>query len=236
MRRILIAGAGALTVAVATLGSAGAAQAGTHTATGACQTQPACVEPVAAVSTVSADDLIPADDGAMTYTGPSTNTGASGGSVSFDLNANAQDGSQDWRFVSLGTVPAPGTDPPFPFGLTAFDLQNYTGLGLFEVEYMPFSQDSGLCLTMGKTTKLGILRPCASTVRQVFIVDPGVAPLLNPPPPPYELALLVAQASTGQHHKCLTASESFATTQLSLQRCQFVTPGQPDDQMWSAIP
>jgi hypothetical protein len=233
MRRALLAIAATVAVAAFTIAPAAA---GTRVATGACQSQPACVEPVAAVSTVSADDLTPPDDGALTYTGTLPSTGASGGPVSFDLNNNAQDGTQDWRFVLIGFVPAPNSDPPYPFGLTAFDLQNYAARGLYELEYMPFSQDSGLCLTINKTAK-ALLRPCASTVRQVFIIDAGPSiPLLNNPPPPYELALLVAQAATGQHHKCLTASESFTTTRVTVARCQFVTPGQADDQMWSAIP
>jgi hypothetical protein len=228
----------ALSLLGVTAASARPHPAGIHNApTAACNVMdPSCTEPVVAQAFNPVQDLSPSSDFAMTYVGGDPNLGVPGGKVNIGLNNNLDNGTQDWDFNNIGFVPPPGTDPPFPFGLTAFDLQNYNGDPLVEIEYTPFGQDSGLCASSNKTNHI-VLQWCASVRNQVWIIDPTL-PFVNPAPPPYTFGLLVKQAATAQHHLCLTAptAPSDLPGQLTSQRCTFFQPATADDQMWSAIP
>jgi hypothetical protein len=220
-----------------------AASAGTKTATPACQvTDPTCTEPVVAQAFNPVNDFSQPFDFAMTYGGPLTGIGVPGGPVNIGLNNNIQDGSQDWDFNQVGVVPAPGIDPPFPFGLSAFDLQNYAGDPIFEIAYTPFGQFSGLCLTFPSTStspnyNKGTLKPCNSTKNQVFIVT-AHPPFVNPSPPGYVFALLLRHNVSAQRHPVLTAPTApfDLPGRLTVSNAEHKAPGVATDQMWSALP
>jgi len=203
----------------------------------ACQvTDPQCTEPVVAQAANPTQDFTPTADFAMTYAGPLTGIGLAGGPVFIGTNNNRQDGSQDWDFAIVGFVPFPGTDPPFPFGLNATDLQLYAGRPIAQIEYTPFGQFSGLCARQPKYGGL-VLAGCNNGPREAWIITQH-PPFVNPSPSPYTYALLASHAATAQRHFCLTApSAPFDLSgQLTDLACQHASLGTATDQMWSAIP
>jgi hypothetical protein len=90
-------------------------------ATLACQiTNPDCVEPVAAIAVPGSVSYTPGDDAALT---------SHGGSTFLDLNNAEGDGTQDWTFANIATVPPPGGGPG-AFGFNGFDRHNYALRGV----------------------------------------------------------------------------------------------------------
>jgi len=242
IRRTILGAAGALAVTGGLMLAPGAAQAGTHDPTPACQvTDPACTEPVVAQAFNPVNDFSQPYDFAMAYAGPLTGIGVAGGPVDISTNNNIQDGSEDWNFAFAGFVPPPGSFPPFPYGLSAFDTQNYGGDPIYAIEYTPFGQFSGLCLTFpsatGPNQNKGTLKPCNATRNQVFIITSS-PPFVNPTPPGYVFALLARHNVSGQRHPVLTApSAPFNLTgRLTVANAQHKAPGVATDQMWSALP
>src|ERR1019366_10667470 len=104
-----------------------------------------CRTPVVAVSAVSSTDLVPAADYAMRYAGPSPGTGVAYGDVRTNFQNNRQDGTEDWSWVQIGSVPTLGAGP---FRFTGFDRTFFHGKPVYELKYTPFGQDTNLCLTL----------------------------------------------------------------------------------------
>src|ERR1019366_5785956 len=101
--------AGALAlVGAASAGSASAATTAKPKATLACDAVFTCVTPVVAVSAVSPNDLTPTADFGMQYAGPSPGTGVAYGVVRTNFSNSRQDGTEDWSWVQLGSVPTTG--------------------------------------------------------------------------------------------------------------------------------
>jgi hypothetical protein len=196
-------------------------------ATAACQTDPACVEPVVAISQVSSLDLTPADDAALSV------FPAGATSIYTRPNNGVDNGTQDWQYVLIGHVPHPGHGPG-QYGFTGFDRANYGGDGLYQLEWMPFAQDSGLCLNIGRNSHLASLQGCGSGKGQAFIVT-DVAPGINAAAGGYQYAISVRQAATLQRHDFLTADDS-GFGQVSVQRGISHSVGAASDQMWFAVP
>jgi hypothetical protein len=198
---------------------------GPKAATLACQiTEPTCTEPVAAVAFPSTDDYVPVDDAALT----------SNGSGSWLDPDNTQgDGSQDWSFANIATVPPPGGGPG-AFNFTGFDRHNYGLDGVYEVEWTPFGQDTGKCLQVLRGNVQTGLRACDGGKDQAFIVSFTHLPLVQGPGHPgYVYALSVLQVLNAQHHLCLTG-HLFSNTTVS--RCLNKDLAATDTQRWSAIP
>src|ERR1035441_4482893 len=117
--------AGALAlVGAASAGSASAATTSAHSnSTLACkQVFGICRTPVVAVSAVSSSDLTPGADFAMQYAGPSPTTGVAYGVVRTNFSNSLQDGTEDWSWVQIGSVPSTGGGG---FGFTAFDRTTF---------------------------------------------------------------------------------------------------------------
>src|ERR1019366_1717662 len=175
--------AGALAlVGAASAGSASAATTAKPAATGACVAAfPQCETPVVAVSATSSTDLTPADDFAMRYAGPRPSTGVAYGDVRTDFSNSLQDGTEDWSWVQIATVPHFGRGA---FRFTGFDRTNFGGKPVYELRYTPFGQDTNLCLTIssGYRPNGAVLGNCISAAQQAFIVTqtaPGLATLAN---------------------------------------------------------
>jgi hypothetical protein len=249
MKRYFIRAAAVGAVLALPLLGASAASAGNHipkAPTPGCNlTDPQCAEPVVAQSAIPGDDGLPTADFAMTYTGPDSNFGVPGGAVSISTNNDIENGTQDWQFVQIGTVPAPGTDPPFGFGLNAADLQLYGNdptdpTNIFLLEFTPFGQSTNLCAAANKSNKM-VLQNCSGAPNQDFLItdDP---PFLNESTDistfDYEYALLAKHNISAQHHPCLTAptAQVDLSGRLTVAQCQFEADGVATDQMWSAIP
>src|ERR1019366_7782583 len=133
-------------VGAASAGSASAATTAKPKATPACSavfTQ--CQTPVVAVSAVSALDLLPSADFAMQYAGPNRGTGVAYGVVRTNFSNSLQDGTEDWSWVQIGSVPSTGGGG---FGFTAFDRANFPLKPVYELEYTPSGLDTQLCLTI----------------------------------------------------------------------------------------
>lgn len=194
-------------------------------ATLACQvTNPDCTEPVAAVAFPSSQDYVQSSDSALTSNGVGS---------WLDPDNQQGDGSQDWVFADIATVPPPGGGPG-AFGFTGFDRHNYGLDGVFEVEWTPFGQDTGKCLQVLRGGVQTGLRWCDGGRDQAWIVHFGHLPLVNPPGHPlYVYALSVIQTLNAQHHLCLTG-HLFANTTVS--RCLNRDLNASDTQRWSALP
>jgi hypothetical protein len=226
--RLAVAAAAACSLSLLGLSAAGASVAkpppGPKAATLACQvTNPDCTEPVAAVAFPSSQDYVQSSDAALTLNG----------SHSFlDPNNSEGDGTQDWVFADIATVPPPGGGPG-AFNFTGFDRHNYGLDGVFEIESTPFGQDTGNCLQVLRLGQTG-LRACDGGADQAWIVHFGHLPLVNPPGHPgYVYALSVLQVLNAQHHLCLTG-HLFANTTVS--RCLNRDLNASDTQRWSALP
>src|ERR1019366_4650452 len=135
--------------ALALVGAASAVSASAATtpnATPGCSgVFPTCRTPVVAVSAVSSSDLTPGADFAMQYAGPSPTTGVAYGVVRTNFSNSLQDGTEDWSWVQIGSVPSTGGGG---FGFTAFDRANFPLKPVYELEYTPSGLDTQLCLTI----------------------------------------------------------------------------------------
>ena len=186
---------------------------------------PTCEEPVAGIAFPSSDDYIQPDDAALTTGGHTT---------WLDANNTEGDGSQDFAFAQIATVPPPGGGPG-AFGFTGFDRHNYGLSGVFEVEWTPFGQDSGRCLqALGAFSHFhASLRACDGGADQAWIVVTHSLPLVQGPGHPlFVYALSVVQWPNAQHHLCLTG-HLFSPTTVS--RCLNKDLSASDTQRWSGL-
>src|ERR1039457_5815871 len=131
--------------ALALVGAASAGSAGAATTSARSNSTTACYAvssnwqtPVVAVSATSSTDLTPADDFAMRYAGPRPSTGVAYGDVRTDFSNSLQDGTEDWSWVQIATVPFLGRGA---FRFTGFDNTNFGGDPVYELEYTPFGHD-----------------------------------------------------------------------------------------------
>jgi len=209
------------------------ASAHPHTATNACQvTSTDCAEPVEAQAPLAALDYVRIADAGLTAH-PFTRN------ITIDPNNNRQDGRQDWTFAREGTVPSPGGGRG-GFGFTAFDRFNYGGAGVFELEWTPFGNESGLCAHQTWDLRV-VLRPCSGRVPQAWIIVTS-APLLPAPGSPFYTYALNArqphgrQLPTAQHHYCLTGTPGAVAGPVTAARCRALGHATGTDQQWSALP
>src|ERR1039458_7852310 len=220
MKRIFYAAAtvvaaGALSLSGA--GAAGAATAAHPNATAACHAVfSQCATPVIAVSSVSATDLTPSADFALQYTGASPHTGVAYGAIETSFSNSLQDGTEDWAWVQIGTVPHHGAGA---FKFTGFDNTNFKGDPVYELEYAPSGVDTHLCLTISSRYRSNgaVLGTCISAAQQSFIVT-QTAPLLAPLvglTGAYQYAFDVSQNLTdAQHHLALVAPHPQSANEL----------------------
>jgi hypothetical protein len=190
----------------------------------ACEvTFPTCEEPVAAIS-FGPNNYIQAFDFAMTTHGVQT---------WLDPDNTEGDGTQDFAFAQIATVPPPGGGPG-AFGFTGFDRHNYGLSGVFEVEWTPFGQDSGKCLQALNAANHfhASLRWCDGGADQAWIVVTHSLPLVQGPGHPlYVYALSVVQSPTAQHHLCLTGG----VINNTVSRCINKDISASDTQRWSGL-
>src|ERR1017187_10311405 len=210
--------AGALAlVGAASAGSASAATTAKPDSTTACKAVSGnCQTPVVAVSAISLTDLIPSADFAMPYAGPRPSAGVAYGDVRTDFSNSLQDGTEDWTWVPIATVPLIGRGA---FRFTGFDNANFGGKSVYELKYTPFGQDTNLCLTISSKYRPNgaVLGNCISAAQQAFIVTqtaPGLAPLAGFPINQYRYAFEVSQALSIQHHLALLAPHAYAAGDL----------------------
>ena len=234
--RYLAAAATAAALAAGLASSAPAlATARPHTATNACQvTTTQCAEPVEAQAPLAVLNYTRPADAGLTAR-PFT----LGRPLSIDPNNNRQDGRQDWTFQQEGTVPMPGGGRG-GFGFSAFDRANYGGDPVFELEWTPFGNDSGLCAHQTWDLQV-VLRPCNGRVRQAWIVTRHI-PLVPAPGSPFYTYALNAhqpqgrQLPTAQHHYCLTGTPGAVAGHVTAARCRSNGATTGTDQQWSALP
>ena len=210
---VVAAGALALTGA----GAANAASAARPASTTACKAVfGQCATPVVAQSAVSTLDLTPADDFALRYAGASPAAGVAYGDVEVNFSNSLQDGTEDWSWVQIGTVPHHGAGA---FGFTGFDNTNFKGAPVYELEYTPSGVDTHLCLTISSRYRSNgaVLGTCISAAQQSFIVT-QTAPLLAPLvglTGAYQYAFDVSQNLTdAQHHLALLAPHPQSANEL----------------------
>ena len=232
IRAAIISGAAlAATVTGAVLPAAGSVHP--NDTTSACSvTLPTCTEPVEAQSPLSAANYVRFLDAALTAR-PGLRL------VAIDPNNNRQDGRQDWEFQQEGTVPNPGGGRG-GFGFTAFDRANYAGDPVFEIEWAPFGNDSGLCAHQTWTNAIA-LRPCNGRARQAWIVTTHIPLVPVPGHSGYAYALNAhqphgRQLPTAQHHYCLTGTPGAVAGFVTAARCRFTGAHTGTDQQWSALP
>ena len=242
---VVAAGALALTGA----GVAGAATAAHPNSTSACKSVSLnCQTPVVAVSATSSTDLTPADDFAMRYAGPRPSTGVAYGDVRTDFSNSLQDGTEDWTWVPIATVPAHGRGA---FRFTGFDNTNFGGAPVYELRYTPFGQDTNLCLTISSRYRPNgaVLGNCISAAQQSFIVTQGVSPVvpglatlknwgaLVGNTSAYQYAFDVSQAGSLQHHLALLAPHANINGELiAAGNAVAVGNGKASLNMWSSTP
>ena len=237
---VVAAGALALTGA----GAAGAATAAHPNATAACHAVfSQCATPVIAVSAVSTADLHPAADFALQYTGPTP--AVAYGAIETSFTNNAQDGTEDWSWVGIATVPHHGKGA---FGFTGFDNTNFGGAPVYELEYTPSGVDTHLCLTISSRYRSNgaVLGNCISAAQQAFIVTqtaPSLESLASPPSPVpatalYQYAFDVSQNLTdAQHHLALLAPHANISGEyVAAGSPVHVASGAPSLDMWASIP
>ena len=232
--------AGALAlVGAASAGSASAATTSKPDATPACKAISSnCQTPVVAVSATSSTDLTPADDFAMRYAGPRPSTGVAYGDVRTDFSNSLQDGTEDWTWVPIATVPLIGRGA---FRFTGFDRTHFGGKPVYELRYTPFGQDTNLCLTISSRYRSNgaVLGTCISAAQQAFIVTqtaPGLAPLTGATGA-YQYAFDVSQAASLQHHLALLAPHAYADGELiAAGNAVAVAPGKASLNEWSTTP
>jgi hypothetical protein len=170
-----------------------------------------CATPVVAVSATSSTDLTPSADFALRYAGPVPGTGQAYGDVKIDFSNSLQDGTEDWTWNQIATVPVHGRGA---FKFTGFDNTNFKNDPVYELEYTPNGTDTGLCLTISSRYRSNgaVLGTCVSAAQQSFIVTPNApfletAPFTTPAPAAqYNYVFDVSQnLSDAQHHLALLA-------------------------------
>jgi hypothetical protein len=232
---VVAAGALALTGA----GAAGASTAARPDATPACHAVfGQCATPVIAVSAVSSKDLHPAADFALQYTGPEP--AVAYGDIETSFTNSLQDGTEDWSWIHIATVPHHGKGA---FKFTGFDNTNFGGAPVYELEYTPFGQDTQLCLTISSRYRPNgaVLGTCISAAQQSFIVTqnaPGLESLnAGFPINQYQYAFDVSQAASIQHHLALLAPHANINGELvAAGNAVHVAAGKASLNEWASIP
>lgn len=185
-----------------------------------------CDEPVVAIAQTSGNDFVPADDAALSV--------FTGGTVFTRPNNSVDNGSQDWQFVQVDTVPlffGSGS-----YGFTAFDRSHYGLDRVYQLQWIPRGDDSqNLCLNIGFTSHLARLADCDGRKGEAFIVTTHVPGLTPPGAPGYVSALSVRRAGTTARHQLLTANDT-GFGQVFVANKILHSPGVATAQMWSAIP
>jgi hypothetical protein len=216
MKRMIVAGLAGLALAAAPLAASQASST-------ACQAAAAsgCQTPVVAVATSSANALTPADDFALQYAGPAS-AAAYGAIRTNTTSSTLADGTEDWTWKQITTVPATGRGI---FGFTRFDNANFGGAPVYELKYTPLGVDSRLCLTISSKYRSNgaVLGNCVRAAQQSFIVTqtaPGLETLAAPQLPAtinaYYYAFDVSQnrTITQQHHLALLAPHAHHNHEL----------------------
>ena len=230
---VVAAGALALTGA----GAAGASTAARPDATPACHAVfGQCATPVIAVSAVSSKDLHPAADFALQYTGPEP--AVAYGDIETSFTNSLQDGTEDWSWIHIATVPHSGAGA---FGFTGFDNTNFGGAPVYELRYTPFGQDTNLCLTISSRYRPNgaVLGNCISAAQQAFIVTQTAPSLasLSGPTGAYQYAFDVSQAANIQHHLALLAPHASTDGELvAAGNPVHVAAGKASLNEWASIP
>jgi hypothetical protein len=231
---LAVTAAAAAVLATAALSAPALAGARPHTATPACQVSSGnCAEPVEAQAPLAVLNYQRFADAGLTAHPVTTN-------VTMDPNNNRQDGRQDWTFQQEGVVPMPGGGRG-GFGFTAFDRQNYGGRPVFELEWTPRGEDTGLCAHDTWTLRVQ-LRPCNGRVHQAWIVIFGALPLVPPPGSGFYAYALNAQQPhgrqlpTAQHHYCLTGTPGAVVGYVTAARCRSTGASTGTDQQWASLP
>lgn len=199
-----LAGAIALTGALAAAAPAGAATSGgpkivPHTATFQCQVTPGCGELVVAIA-ANNNDFDPASDAAVSV--------FNGSQLFTRPNNNVHDGSQDMQLNIVQHVPFFGDGG---LGLTAFDRSTWAGSPIAQNQWTPRGDDNAnLCMNFGRVSQAGFLAQCGSGnlhKGQLFIVTNHV-PGAGFSPPGYSFLVSVRQADLLAHHRVVTADSS----------------------------
>jgi hypothetical protein len=230
--------AGALAlVGAASAGSASAATTAKPKASSGCTAYfPQCQTPVVAQSATSSTNLTPADDYGMQYTGADPTTGVAYGHVSTSFSNSLQDGTEDWSWVQIGSVPTTGAGP---FRFTGFDRIIFGGDPIYELEYTPNGADTQLCLTISSKYRPNgaVLGNCISARQQSFIVTPNAVPGLVAAPAGYQYAFDVSQAANIQHHLALLAPHANVDGELiAAGNAKHVGAGKASLNMWNSTP
>jgi hypothetical protein len=164
-----------------------------------------CLQPGFAQAIPSSQNLVPSSDISLTATGFN-------GGLFADINNNEQDGSQDFAFVPLGTVPSSGHGA---FGFTPKDNLLYHGDLVAELSWVPFGQDLGQC-AQETWRKHFVLRSCDDGRDQIFILDQGRIPLVGTTPPGYFRVMPIAHTLSLAGHDCVTGRLSSV---VDAERC-----------------
>ena len=231
---VVAAGALALTGASA----AGAATAARPKATPACTVVfTNCQTPVAAIAANPANDLTPSSDVAMRYTGPNPAAGAAYGNISSYSANNLQDGTEDFSWTQVATVPASGAGA---YKFTGFDNANYNGDHVYEAEYTPKGRDTGLCLTVSSRYRSNglVLGNCIAAAQQVYIVTqtaPNLAPLAGPTSSYWYAFDTTHFAGNTQQHLALVDPHAGTDGLLAVGNAVHVAAGKAAVDLWSSV-
>lgn len=246
MHRIRTALAALAVLATAALVALGLAAAPAMAATPGCPLiSVTCSTPVVAISALPhPGELTPAADFAMTYQGPNIALGNNQGPVGVNFNNHLVNGSQDFSWSQVATVPPPGGGPG-AFHFTGFDRHNYGGDHVYVAEYTPLGVDTNLCLALhvglGALHNHVVLQWCNGTRRQAWIFHPfshGSIPGMNAPAAaPWGYVLNARHRLNSQHHLLLTDPNAGVDDTLLIgDRGHIVPPGFGSGQQWAAIP
>jgi hypothetical protein len=221
------------------MGATAAASAGVKpadTSPGCTASFGACTEPVVAQASTGSEDLTPEYDYGLTYVGADPVTGVAYGAIAVDFNNDLENGTQDWAWVQIDTVPHhDGRLGAYNF--TPFDNHNYGGDPVFELEYAPNGVATNFCATV--TSKYGKdqlrLGNCASAAQQAFIVT-GTAPGLEAAPGGYEYALQVSHSSDIEEHNAILDPDPGLDMALVVSgNPPHVAGGKASPALWSSI-
>jgi hypothetical protein len=236
--------------AVAVLGTAGLVALGVSAAasahvkpadsTAGCQAvwSPNCATVVVAQSAIGSDDLTPEDDFAATVDAPNPNLPKAYDPIELSFNNNLLDGSQDFAWQQVATVPPPGGSSG-AYNFTGFDRHNYGGDPIFEIRYVPNGLDSDLCVTVSSKYRHNglVLGNCVSAAQQVFIVTAD-APFLADAPSGYTYVLQVSHSGTDaqEHNAVLAPHPSVNGSLLAAGTPLHAASGAADLDEWASIP
>jgi hypothetical protein len=210
--------------------------------TAGCQAvwSPNCATVVVAQSAIGSDDLIPEDDFAATVDvgAGNPNTPVAYDPIELSFNNNLLDGSQDFAWQQVATVPGVGGSSG-AYNFTGFDRHNYGGDPIFEIRYVPNGIDTDLCVTVSSKYRHDglVLGNCISAGQQVFIVT-STAPFLATAPSGYTYVLQVSHSNTDaqEHNAVLAPHPSVNGSLLAAGTPLHAAAGAADLDEWASIP